>query len=323
MVTIRLFVVLSLTFFSTLFAIQEASALSRFAKVTVIVTDEAGRPVEGAKAGVTFEVGNDVVPVSGKTDSEGRFTATHINDTNHISFGGDKNGYYSSWGAYNFTEVGIGRWKPWDPEIKIILRKIGNKVPMYVRYSKMSKQKVEIPEIGKQIGFDLIKYDWVIPYGIGQNADLIFKLEKKYIDKNNFDAKLTITFSNKLDGIKLIKENRNYGSEYKLPRYATETGYMKELIISKSSSPDVWINKNYYDDDNYIFRIRSEEKDGELVKGMYGKIVGPIEIDPIFSDTAKITIKYYVNPDYTRNLEFDPKHNLFGNLQDLEQVTEP
>lgn len=48
--TIRLFVVLSLTFFSVLFAVQEASALSRLAKVTIIVTDEAGLPIEGALA---------------------------------------------------------------------------------------------------------------------------------------------------------------------------------------------------------------------------------------------------------------------------------
>ena len=55
---------------------------------------------------------------------------------------------------------------------------------------------------------------------------------------------------------------------------------------------------------------------------MYGKIRGPIQFEPRI-DPTKVYFKYYVNPDYTRNLEFDPNHNLFGNLPDLERVTEP
>jgi len=43
---------------------------------------------------------------------------------------------------------------------------------------------------------------------------------------------------------------------------------------------------------------------------MYGKIKGKIEFEPRRSKTAKIYLYYYLNPDYTRNLEFDPKRNL-------------
>lgn len=53
---------------------------------------------------------------------------------------------------------------------------------------------------------------------------------------------------------------------------------------------------------------------------MYGKILGHIGLTAIFSETAEIYFKYYLNPDYTRNLEFDPKQNLFKNLPDRERV---
>ncbi len=41
------------------------------------------------------------------------------------------------------------------------------------------------------------------------------------------------------------------------------------------------------------------------------------------TDPTEVYFTYSLNPDYTRNLEFDPKRNLFDNLSDLEQVTEP
>jgi hypothetical protein len=57
---------------------------------------------------------------------------------------------------------------------------------------------------------------------------------------------------------------------------------------------------------------------------MYGKIIGPISFGDVSrKDTATVQFKYYLNPDNTINLEFDPEHNLFGQLSPLEQVNEP
>jgi len=42
------------------------------------------------------------------------------------------------------------------------------------------------------------------------------------------------------------------------------------------------------------------DKDGKVVKALYGKIYGD------FFDMV-----YYLNPDGTRNIEYDPKRNLF------------
>ena len=80
-------------------------------------------------------------------------------------------------------------------------------------------------------------------------------------------------------------------------------------------------NLDYYkQDNNYIFSVRSEETNGKHSKSMYGKIIGPISFDPVFSETAFLSFKYYLNTDYTRNLEYDSKRNLFDELPPLEQV---
>ena len=53
---------------------------------------------------------------------------------------------------------------------------------------------------------------------------------------------------------------------------------------------------------------------------MYGKILGDIGFDPAFQKTIDLRFTYYLNPDYTRNLEYDRTKNLFDKLPSLERV---
>src|SRR5204863_9024831 len=64
----------------------------------------------------------------------------------------------------------------------------------------------------------------------------------------------------------------------------------------------------------YFFRIRtSVHASGKIVSANYGKIYGD------FMDFT-----YYLNPTPNdRNIEFDPKRNLFTNLKANERVTQP
>lgn len=230
--------------------------------------------------------------------------------------GQKKDGYYKSHSTYVFTASGTHGWEPRMQEMIILLRKIENPVPMYSR-----RAEIKIPVIGKEVGFDLIKYDWVTPYGSGQHTDFIFYLEKRFSSKKDYEGKLLIKFKNNNDGIVKISENLSNGSQFKLPRYAAEE-FMPTLDMQTSQNQQgKWV-RGYDEKDNYIFRVRSEVKDGKLVRAMYGKIRGPIQIEPRIEPT-EIYFKYYLNPDYTRNLEFDPKRNLFTDLSNLEQVKEP
>ena len=313
--------IILLTIFSLFIVNKPSHAFMNKTKITIHVVDEDGGPIENARVGIGFEKTNgEEDPAVGYTNNLGKFTVSNKNATKYIGFNITKDAFYKTTGNFTFKSMSMGRWQPWNPEMKVVLRPINKPVPMYARNSSTSKKDLNIPVVGEPIGFDLMKFDWVVPYGQGVNPDFIFKLEKTFKNRNDFYARIVLTFSNKYDGIQIIKEDLGLGSEFKLPYKAPNEGYKNEIVISKSSSPSEYINISYENNDNYVFRVRSEVKDGKLIRAMYGKILGPIRIDPIFSNTTNILFKYYLNPDYSRNLEFDPERNLFGSLPLLEQV---
>lgn len=279
------------------------------AKVTAKVIDENGKPISGEEVAIAFQMlkttenGRESVLLKGFTDASGSFTAAHAT-TGIIACRITKDGYYKSYAEYRFARSDKGRWQPWNPQVELVFRRIEKPVPMYIK-----ELDIEIPITGKEVGFDLIEYDWVPPHGKGKHSDFIFKLDKKFKSRDEFDATLTVTFSDKFDGIQAVKENLRYGSTFKLPRYAPKGGYQKKLTLSKKTSPGKPITDDYGADNNYVFRVRSEDKDGKFYRAMYGKILGEIRFDPMMSKTAYVLFEYYLNPDYTKNLEHG--QNLF------------
>jgi hypothetical protein len=305
---------------------SSALAFYKSTKFTVLVVNENEEPLSGIRVGVGFEKntgwGTDSSGQQGMTDSEGKLTFSGQSN-GHITYGGRNDEYYPSYYDYDFKGLGTFGWEPWNPELKIVMRKIENPVPMYARNVKSSKKKIELPVLGREVGFDLEHYDWVAPYGKGETADFIFKATKMVKDKRDFDVEVILSFLNQGDGIITIKEDFSNGSEFKLPRFAPESGYDSQKIFEEHRRLGQKVERNFEPEDSYIFKVRSKYLDGELIEAKYGKIHGPIFIDANWTETARIYLKYYFNPDGTRNLEFDPKRNLFGNLPNLERVTEP
>lgn len=298
----------------------ESYALFKSTKFTVVVLNEEGKSLSGVKVGVGFEKNNgwgtDSAGQQGISGADGRMTFSGQSN-GHITYGGSKDGYYPSFYDYDFQELGTFGWEPWNPELKIVMRKIENPVSMYARDTKFSN--LIIPEEGKKIGFDLIEFDWLPPYGKGKNADFLFFLERRFAGMKDYDSILIITFSSENDGILKIVESLEEGSLFKLPRTAPKDGYVDKLVLKRSKHPKVVTTKNYTDNDNYIFRIRSRKDENGEISAIYGKIYGPIVLEPR-TDPADLNFKYYLNPSGTRNLEFDPNKNLFTDLTDLEQV---
>lgn len=316
-------VVLYLLVFSTC-----SYALFASGKITIKVVGEDAVPIDGARVGIGFDDNRSSSKensVIGLTNKEGFFTGSATTTSGYLAFNVTKNGYYKTTGDYQYKEKKAFGWKPWNPELKIVLRKIEDPVPMYVRDTRNTL--IEIPVIGKDVGFDLIEFDWVTPFGIGKQPDLIFHLERlPVVSRKNYEATLTISFANKNDGIQPYNENLQYGSQFKLPRYAPETGYQQKLVLYESfgANRPTKYNFNFRENDlNYIFRVRSQEKDGKIEQAMYGKILKYVSFSAIRSKTAEIYLMYYLNPDGTLNLEFDPKRNLFDNLSDGERVMMP
>lgn len=291
-------------------------------KMTLKIIDEQQNPIEKANVKIGFEVSGRKGPeynmFEGLTSAEGVFSASAACNS-HVGFTITKAGYYESNGKYDFSTKGSLRWEPWNPEITVVLRKIENPVPMYARDTKQSP--VKIPISGKDVGFDLILFDWLAPYGRGQVADFYCNLQVRESSGNlDFGYNLNITFPREFDGIQSYYEDLMAGSEFKLLRFAPERGYNKSLNIFIDRKPVGASSRSYQDNRNYFFRVRSEVEDGKLKRAIYGKIVGDIKFGKKVGSTVFLNFKYYLNPDYTRNLEFDPKRNLFLNLPEYEQV---
>ncbi|TFH65042.1 MAG: hypothetical protein E4G91_03875 [Candidatus Zixiibacteriota bacterium] len=279
--------------------------------------DEAGAPVNNAHLNIRFSSNSGTV--KGFTDDHGIFEAKAMSNDGVILGDIMKDGYYEGGIAHSFFVTRVGMWQPWGKEITVVMRPIVNPVPMYVR-DKIFK----LPAHGKEVGFDLEKADWVIPYGLGTQADFIFKVEKSFVNMDNYDATMFLTFSNPFDGIQVVKDDGggdfNAGSRYRLPRTAPDTDYLPNMQ-KRISRGSYGRHSDMEDDNNYIFRVRSEvDINGKLKKAMYGKIRG--ELRYAAGDGGMIKMHYYLNPDYTRNLEFDPTRNLFK-LPDGEWTGQP
>lgn len=282
------------------------------AKITLEVVDEYGKPVKDALVGYSKS--------SLRTDKDGRVSII-VNPSNGSVGGGvGKEGYYDSIFHNDFYIRRYIYWRPWNKHIKVVLRPVVKPVPMYVR-----NHTFQFPAINKDLGFDLMKADWLPPYGAGVHRDFILRVDRIFKDNDNFDATLTLTFTNNYDGIQVVNDNRGgdfgVGSEYRLPRIAPEEGYQSKMV-KRVSSGTYGYRAAKVDDNNYIFRVRSEIESGKLKRAMYGKILGDIRFGPI-GGNGGFEMHYYLNPGYTRNLEFDPKRNLFTGLPEVEGVGLP
>jgi len=290
------------------------------AKVTVKVVDETDKPVEAAEVKLCFFGGcleKDIV--QGVTDNTGIYSISGSSSDGVIGGSVHKEGYYYSTFGNSFTRRTLGMWQPWNKELKVLLRPMVNPVRMYVR-----SKKITIPIANKELGFDLIKFDWVAPYGLGTVADFIFKVETRFKNYGDCAATLTTTFSNKYDGIQSFKLDMGGdfgdGSRFRTPRHAPETGYQDKLVTRyDTSSPETYVYQTM--DTYYFFRVRSEmDENGNLKRAMYGKIRGDLVARPLKDAVARLELFFWLNPDYTRNMEFDIERNLFSPLPTGERL---
>jgi hypothetical protein len=294
------------------------------AQVTGKVVDETGNPVDNANLVVNFlipkklEWGTQDVLREGLTGSDGTFTASEQSGNAAVLIA-TKAGYYkTTTGYYFFKEAVGGKWQPWNPTIKMVLKPILKPIPMYAR----KVYDVKIPIVSQPVGFDLMASDWVAPHGKGKVSDFIFTLEKQYTSVDQpFDVTLTLRFANEDDGIQSVFAPIKGGSELRLPRHAPEEGYQNKLIKSNSrKSADAMIQRDYRDDQNYFFRVRTMKKDDKIISAHYGKIDRDIE----FWGNEIIRFTYYLNPTPNdRNMEFDPQRNLLTELKSREKVSAP
>lgn len=291
-------------------------------KVTLRVVDESGDPIPGAKASVGYFANSQPASIDGLTDSNGIFVASRHAYSGELGFSAEKADYYTTIKtAYDLGDP--YNYAKWNPNPILVLKKIGMPIPMYAK-----KERIEIPEINKPIGFDLIEADWVAPFGKGKKSDFIFQAQRRWVSRHDFDCSLKIVFPNLRDGLVPISIPLDQGSKLRMSATAPADGYMPEISRSLSHTP-----ANGWKDDerennkemNYYLRVRTAlAGQGNVTSALYGKIYEDFALDPINSKTLKIFFTYYLNPaPNDRNVEFDPKQNCFKNLKPLEGVSAP
>ena len=293
------------------------------AKVTLHVVDENGN----ALSGIPFQMGavnpteaeSTYGPIIGKTvnGSIGKESPSAFGVLDYSAV--DVPGYYNAGGKYRFTNAVSGKWQPWNPTVEVVVKPILNPIPMYA-----ININLDIPVKDKPVGFDLEASDWVAPYGKGTVSDFIFSVSEKipFVNYSQpYDVTWALSFSNKGDGIQSVLVPQNVGSALRLPRVAPKASYQATLVQELSLNGNKRLNGADGENQNYFYRVRTVlDEQGNVKSALYGKIAGTLQC---WGD-SKIHMIYYLNPTPNdRNMEFDPKKNLFKNLSDLQQVNAP
>ncbi len=288
-------------------------------KVTVKVIGEDQQPIKGANVSLGF--GN--TSVSGATDINGLFTGEGRCRGDYGSSVTKEGFYLSGVSAPQLTNIVDGRWLPWNPVAVSILRPIGKPIALYAKTVKL-----RIPTLDKPCGFDLEVGDWVAPDGKGMKSDFIFSLHQEDRGMQDYDVLGELTFKNPLDGLQdAPMPDLGKNSAFEWERQAPGNGYQPKFQLQNSWHKEKGITRSFKFNDNewegYFFRVHTVEQDGKIVSAHYGKIRGGIEVFPN-NPNPKIDFTYYYNPTPNdRNLEWDTKKNLFGNLPFMETPREP
>lgn len=291
-------------------------------KLTVQVRDEDNNPVPAASLKISGNsAGRRDSGSDKKKSSDPRGLAeVELKSTGEIWVTAEKPGYYRSQGvAYNYRSIPDelnkafrrGWWEPWNPTADVILKRVINPIPMYARTINRG-----LPSTSKRVCYDLVEGDFTAPEGRGKVADLIFTPALEDRGSDNYDFKLSVTFSNPKDGIaRFAVLPPLKGSVLRSPHQAPEAEYLSEWVVWRAQRPQVAESSNYDPENHaYFIRVRTVlDERGRIVSTNYGKIYGDF-----------MNVTYYLNPTANdRNVEFDPTRNLSRKIPDSEQVTSP
>jgi hypothetical protein len=309
------------------------------AHVVVAVRDEDGSAVTNVEVGVGTYVrripglgSSATAQVGARTDTNGyaRLTIPSRRGDLYLRMRPTEGFYYDRGIELRMTNAVVGRWQPWGQTNVLVVRRIVNPIPMYaMRFGG------NVPVNGKPVGFDLMKGDWVEPYGRGSVPDFVFHAEWTSFGRNEhrhlrFDAKINLTFSNEGDGVfevRIPRHSSPRGSVYRMPRRSPADGFTPRLSWVEYEN-DEGHSALEPEDLNYFIRVRTQrDATGNIVSGHYGKIHGPIQFW-VNDGGATFQMTYYLNPTPNDlNTEFEPKRNLlkFGDSRfgDSRSVNEP
>jgi len=283
------------------------------------VVDEEGSPVAGAVFTGAGWIPDESVACGfgGTTDSNGMaqidfLTATEIsgefNKTNYY-----RSDFHHEFGAHVGYPISNGCWQPYPLRKEIELKRIRKPIAMYVK-----RVEAVLPVMGQPVGYDLVKGDWVLPFGSGENGDFVISAAGEFRSVFDAEINMTVSFHRSGDGILIetitpVRKGRPLGSILVSCHDAPYDGYLQQYSYIRRMRPSASEQINMVQRRNQMayFRVRSESGEGgKLLAAHYGKIYGDVWA---YFANKQITVAfhYYLNPTPSdRNMEFDPEQNL-------------
>lgn len=244
--------------------------------------------------------------IEAQTNKEGIATVSGIAQQDYI-LSAEKPGYYRTQGPHRGIndEKSLQRFAVGVQKIEMELRPIRN--PILGIRNGIDRRLLPKTD-GSPLGFDLEIGDWVAPYGTGKTSDFIFTVGGYFKSLNDFDDSLTISFSNQGDGITPFQHPKQLGSALKWPYEAPLNGYESQRVWRQAFDGKKYTNNlDNSGEMNYLFRVRTElDSNGNVKRAMYGVISNEVVMGGNNEIGRNISFTYALNPDWTRNLEFDP-----------------
>jgi len=268
-------------------------------RVTIRVIDQTGAPLTNAFVHVNAYTRRFV---EGLSDTNGCFTYTD-RVAGGISCRVYKDGYYETHG-----EIWGGPHKWTDHPMNtltVTLKKIIAPSPLVFRQIEV----LFIPELNVPVAFDFEVGDWIAPHGNGKRADVWMTAQNRKTSSRDYDTKVTITFSNALDGIQdfmaLRPEGVYVASDLMPPQEAPASGYTNSIVVFNSMRPGTPGTTSCVDNRNHIFRIRTQTNEvNEVVAANVGWIRKDIDVGVGANGKVGPMFSYYYNPDSkSRSLE--------------------
>ena len=263
---------------------QEACHKGADARVEFRVVDDEGNPVSGASVNAFFDMtdrskGRRVIV---QTDTNG-VCVSNAKTMGVIEIDVSREGYYRSGDLISFINMGHehevknGKWQPWGMVKQITLLPVKNPQAQIAGTPDWKRTK----ELKKWMGFDLMKYDFVKPYGNGivSDVEVMFDWDGVWDLKDYSGMALKMRFKEKYAGGYYAAKTP--GSEYvgiyhanTNEDYKTEFSYF-ERVIGRDKRGNVTGYDRHPFDPSKVLVVRSRCKlneDGTLNSANYFQI---------------------------------------------------
>lgn len=313
-----------------------------------VIDDVTGLSVEGAQAVVIYD--NPASPKrfdeqTKLTDDEGE---VEFRGTGKLgaSLRLSQDGYYDFGKVSGDDDF---RFVPKDLKggVKktVRLRPILSPAALYAKQTQPLRHNPDgvtiIPELNEWYGYDFEAGDWIAPHGSGKKADVLFHYQREFVGfdeqywqrtleqrrefskkafaargeewteekfrlrSGDWNMRLEIAFPGEKEGLLKVANEFNPYSHLRMPHLAPEEGYEASYQYAFNNYEPYALR----DDLGFFLRTRVVlDSQGNIESANYAKVHGDFKA----TVDGKLSFAYYFNPvPNDRNLELDPKQNLF------------